>query len=166
MGSAGSKKSKAPSSSNIYTEKSTRTNATEPPRKSLIVLDSFIVLGKANLDTFEAAADYDTVHDVEAILTILNEDENPGLRLGGKHMFDHFSERPGTPEIEVEKCLMTAIDSRGTIKMDDGRDLVTVALNQVFTHDHGRLNVVVFDKLDQILPEKWTCTVSDSSTLA
>lgn len=55
------------------------------------------------------------------------------------------------PEKILEKKIMEIVLGRGKLKLNGDRELDTTAINQVFTMDEGRLDVLVFDRLGRLM---------------
>jgi len=94
----------------------------------------------------------DYVDDVGAILRILklSGPDVPASLKDGRPLFEVYGFDEIVSESVLESTVMSFVKSRGTLELKDGKVLNCIAVNQVYTVDQGRLDVLIFDKLTRL----------------
>lgn len=99
------------------------------------------------LSPIDDTVDFKKVQDIEEIHKILGLKGMDELEDGGHYLFDHFHLPENSKESAVEKKLMSIIEQRPEVQVDAKTRIKVKACSQVFTHDHGKLDVLLFEKL-------------------
>lgn len=104
-------------------------------------------LEKILLNPIDDVVKFEKVQDLQLINKILGYKGMAELEEGGQYLFDRFHLPKNSKESTVEKKLMSIIEQRPEVQVDAKTKVKIKACSQVFTHDHGKLDFVLFEKL-------------------